>query len=117
MLHFLKQCPIDQNRRAADHQIDDKRQLRMPGDQTAGAEKEHHRRVNQRIQGIHSQQAGRDNLVLNQSLKDNRSTADAEGGYKHHQQFRHAQLHRIGSIFRIDVDRQIADHRQHSQAD
>ena len=112
MVGLSEQIAIEKcgNNAHKDH-IHGKGQIGVNGQGAAGADEEHHRRMNQRIKGVHAQQTRGDNGVVDDGLEHQGRAADGKGRNQHGQQLWGPQLHGVAhqiGIGEVDLHHQIA---------
>ena len=96
MTRFLKQGAVDHgSNHSHDHQVHAKGRICIDRQYTARTCHKHHCRVNQHIEGIHSQQTRRNNGIIDNGLKHNRCTADGKSGNQHGNQLGGSDTHSI----------------------
>ena len=122
VLCFAKDPAIQQGGGDAheDH-IHAKSQICIGGHDTGRPQKEYNRGMNQGIQGIHAQQAGGHDGVVDNGLEHDGRSADGHRSERHGRQLRGTDLHGIGKqsgVARVGIHHQIArgaQKRQHYQ--
>ena len=96
---------------AHEHHIHREGQVGIGGHHAGRSKKEHHRRVDEGIEGIHPQQAGGHDGVVDDRLKHQRGAADGKGGNEHDNELGGADLHGVGQklgIRKVDLHQHIS---------
>lgn len=107
VVRFLKEIAVDNGGHNA-HQDHIRRegQVRAAGQKAARAGEKDHRRVNQGVEGVHTQQAGGDDGIVDDGLEHDGGAADGKGGDEHDYQLGGADFHGVEhQLLAAEVDR------------
>ena len=112
MSGFLKEPAVNyRGNQPHQHHIDGEGSVGVQRQKASGAREEDHGGVDQGIQGIHSQQTGRHNGVVDDGLKHDGRSADGKRCDEHDDELRRAQPHRIAEqlfIFKVHLHQHVS---------
>lgn len=105
---FLKEVAVDhRGGKPHNYQVHGKGGVGVDGQDAPRARHEHHRRMDEGVQGVHPQQAGGNNGVVYHRLEHQRRPANGKSRNEHDDELGDTEAHGVVEVLGVDVHQQI----------